>query len=249
VKSLLFAARPAGRLARLVGVVLAASIGGCSATEGNTYPLAEDTGVADVAVDAPRDSESPVDTAITDGALPPARRLPCVGRAALATDLPSEAYGALEGELVSLVPPGTKSCPSDNDHLHLQIDVSGKRYDVAVTIDSTTGGAPVALLAKDIAATSAVAGWSAAGFDYQKDLAIPSADYKAMTRFELLTRLQAELATASLVSIHGRSYPDGTGVHNVHRNGGGRDGVIIIRRAGVGGTDHAVALRFATDVF
>jgi len=55
--------------------------------------------------------------------------------------------------------------------------------------------------------------------------------------------------TASRVSIHGRSYPDGTGLHNVHRNNGGHDGCILMRRNGVGGTDHVIALKFSGDVF
>ncbi|MEO7092065.1 MAG: hypothetical protein ABI175_02365 [Polyangiales bacterium] len=245
MKSPLFATRVALGFALLV---LAPSGGnlGCSATEGTTPQPIDDTAVPDDTLDA--SEAAPTDTA-SDGALPPARRVPCLDRAALATDLPGDAFGALEGELVSIVLPGVKTCPSDSDHVHLQVEAAGKRYDVAITIDSTAGGAPIALLTKDLAATTAPPGWSGAGFDYQKDLGISSADYKAMTKSELVARLQAELATASLVSIHGRSYTDGTGLHNVHRNGGGRDGVILVRRAGPGGTDHAIALRFATDVF
>jgi hypothetical protein len=72
------------------------------------------------------------------------RRLPCVTRDKFANDLPPEAYGALEAELVSIVPPGSRDCPSDSDHLHLQLLIGDKHYDVAVTIDSAIG-APIAI--------------------------------------------------------------------------------------------------------
>jgi hypothetical protein len=179
----------------------------------------------------------------------PVRRLPCTPRGSLATDLPLDQFGALEGEIVSLVPPGTGGgCPADADHLHLQVDVSGKRYDVAVTIASVDG-TPMAIMTKDLAPALPATGWSTAGFDLAKDIGVASADYTSLTKGPLLARLESELATASRVGIHGRSYTDGTGLHNVHRNGGAHDGVILMRRNGVGGTDHAVALRFSGDVF
>jgi hypothetical protein len=250
VKSPLLSLRLLARFASLLALAIGAIGSGCGATEGTTNPPLEDSAiVADTLVAPDLGAETASDTAIVDGALPPARRLPCVDRSGLATDLPSDSFGALEGELVSVVLPGTRGCPADIDHLHLQIDAAGKRYDVAITIDSSTGGTPIALTTKDIAATTAAVGWSSAGFDFQTDLGIPSADFKAMTKSELVAKLQSELASVSLVSIHGRSYTDGTGLHNVHRNGGGHDGVIIVRRTGAGGTDHAIALRFATDVF
>jgi hypothetical protein len=232
--------------ALVVAVALGLAIG-CGGNDGTSAgePVT-DTGFPDdtgtTSVDSTPDSPS-------DGAPPPARRLPCVGHDALGTDLPLDVFGALECELVSLVPPGSKACPSDSEHLHLQVEANGKRYDVAVTIDSSTGGAPLAILTKDIAGGTAPPGWSDAGFDFPTMLKAPSADFTPLAKAELLARLQKELATASLVSIHGHSYTDGTGLHNVHRNGSNHDGVILIRGAGVGGTDHAVALRFSTDVF
>jgi hypothetical protein len=151
--------------------------------------------------------------------------------------------------VVAIVPPGSSSsCPSDSDHLHLQVDASGKRYDVAITIfaiDTT----PMAILEKDIAPSLPPMGWSAIGFDYPKDLGVASADYTSLAKGPLLSRLLSALGTASRVSIHGRAYSDGTGLHNVHRNGAARDGVILIRRNGAGATDHGIALRFSGDVF
>jgi len=150
---------------------------------------------------------------------------------------------------VSIVPPGTGGgCPSDADHLHLQVAVGSKRYDVAVTIFDAPGGAPLGLFTKDLAATSGIAmGWSGtARFDFVSDLGVHSDAFTPLAKPALLTRLETELEGASSVRIFGRSYTDGTGVHDVHRNGGGRDGVILVHGAAA---DHAIALRFATDVF
>lgn len=185
--------------------------------------------------------------ASVDAAPFPVRRLPCVQRSALARDLPLEAWGALEGELVTIVLPTDKGCPTDPDHLHLQLEVSGKRYDVAVTVDSDFG-APIAIHTKGLpAGPLPPEGWTAAPFDYTRDLGTPSADYQALARDALVTRLSTELSSAARVRIFGRAYSDGTGVHNVHRNGRDRDGLILIHH--VDGGDRAIALRFASDVF
>lgn len=197
--------------------------------------VSEDTGVVDAV------------TSDSEVAPFPVQRVACLSTGALAHDLPSEQMGALEGELVSIVPPGVKGCPSDPDHLHLQIAVGSKRYDVAVTIDSDFG-APIALHApKRAVSPLEPEGWSVAKFDYSKNLGTPSADYQALGRDALLARLQSELATAARVRVFGESYADGSGLHKVHRNGRGGDGAILVRH--VDGGDKVIALRFATDVF
>ncbi|MBI2391183.1 MAG: hypothetical protein HYV09_16455 [Deltaproteobacteria bacterium] len=178
----------------------------------------------------------------------PVRRLPCVTRSGLARDLPLETYGALEGEIVSIVPPGHKTCPEGPDHLHMQVLVGSKRYDVAVRIDSDTAP-PMALWVQPVAPTLPDPGWATVPYDYERDLGVPSADFAPMARDVLLARLQKELATASRVRIFGRSYTDGTGTHNVHRNGRDRDGVLIIHRGEPDGRDRAIALRFQNQVF
>jgi hypothetical protein len=184
------------------------------------------------------DSDVAADTAVADGEVTPfpVQRLPCLSSGALTHDLPPTQYGALEGELVSIVPPNVKGCPSDPDHLHLQLAVGAKRYDIAVTVDSDFG-APVAIHA----------GFAAATFDYPRDIGTPSADYQALARDAMLARLQGELTTAARVRVYGETYSDGSGLHKVHRNGRDRDGVILVRH--VDGGDKLIALRFSNDVF
>lgn len=198
------------------------------------------------------DDTSATDAALEADAAPlepfPVVRLACVGTSSLAKDLPpGEPYGALEGELVSLVPPGTKGCPEDPDHLHLQVRVGTKRYDVAVNIDSTSHE-PLGFATKSFGPALPPQGWAAETFDYPRDLGIVSADFEKLDKAALLARLMKELSTAARIRVYGRAYADGTGLHNIHRNGKDRDGGLLIRRANASG-DRFLGLRFATDVF
>ena len=181
------------------------------------------------------------------------RRLPCLGRAALDHSLPADQNGALEGELVSLVPPGSGGgCPADSDHLHLQVDVSGKRYDIAIDVNSTKGGNPIALLTKDVAPGAALPlGWNAVGYDFVKDLGAHSGDFTpSASPSALIASLKAALEPVSRVTIHAKSYTDGSGAHDIHKTGCcNKDGVILAHGLGAGGMDRAIALRFSTDSF
>src|SRR5882757_3056191 len=58
-------------------------------------------------------------------------RLPCTstfGNAMTAT------FGRLDGFLVAIVPPGSSNCQGDASHIHLQLQVNGAIYDVAVNV-------------------------------------------------------------------------------------------------------------------
>jgi hypothetical protein len=217
--------------------------GGGPTTDQDSGSPTDDTAVSDDAGD-----ETAADT-ITPPGDATVRRLPCLPSTKLSGDLPLDQYGALEGELVSIVPPGSHGCPEDADHLHLQIDVGGKRYDVAVTVNDTTGGQPMQIFEKDLAPTTAPQGWSGAGFDFVTNLGAHAASFSPLAEAPLLSKLEGELANVSSISVHGKSYTDGTGVHDVHRNGGGHDGVLLMRGVGAGGMDHAFALHFYNDVF
>jgi hypothetical protein len=228
---------------------------GCSGSGGNVLAGADAGANGDDAT--PLDDATPIgdagdDTAapLDDGAVfPPVRRLACVPLSKLAKDLPITQWGAVEAELVAITPPGAfGNCPNDSGHVHLQLDITGKRYDVAVNVESTAGD-PLSILTKDLPAQLPAVGYSPTPFDYPTTLGVHSTDFAPLAKADLISRLQTELKSASRVSIHGLTYTDGTGIHNVHRNSSGRDGVILVRRGGAGGSDHAIALRFSNDVF
>lgn len=223
---------------------------GCSGSSAGNLIAGDDTGTA--GDDATPLGDTGVDTAAPadDGVVfPPVRRLACVPLSGLAKDLPITMWGAVEADLVAITPPGAAgNCPKDSGHVHLQLDITGKRYDVAVNIESTAGD-PMSILTKDLPAQLPATGYSNSSFDYPLTLGAHSTDFVAIGKAALVSRLQSELKTASRVSIHGLTYTDGSGIHDVHKNNPGRDGVIIVRRGGAGGSDHAIALRFSTDVF
>jgi hypothetical protein len=245
---------------RLPALSLLLMLGACGSSTSAELPV--DDGAADAPLGL--DGASDGDLAQPDTALPapdafvdalsdagalPVRRLPCVTTAQLASDWPKNVYGAVEAELVAITPPGAHtSCPNDSGHVHLQLDVTGKRYDVAVNVESTTG-AQMAIFTKDLPPALQPFGYHAAAFDFPTNLGAHSTDFAPLAKADLVTRIESELAKASRVSIHGLTYTDGTGIHDIHRYGSNRDGVVIVRGGGAAGSDHAVALRFSTDVF
>jgi hypothetical protein len=176
------------------------------------------------------------------------KRLPCVQRTGLANDLPPGAYGAIEAELVTVIMPGTKSCPSDPDHVHLQIAVGDKRYDVAMTVDSMLN-APLAIHLHTMPDLVPDLGFATATFDYEHDIGTPSADYTALAKDALAAKIADSLKDAGRVRVFGQTYDDGTGIHFVHRNGPNRDGVLIVHRVEAAGADRAIAVRFSNNVF
>lgn len=229
----------------LLALSLVAGCGSSAAPIGGTP---ED---ADVSDDGAPDGAVPADATPDDGPeIGPPRRLACVPTSGLAKDLPPLLYGAVEGELVTITPPNApgNTCPEDSGHVHLQLDIGGKRYDVAVNVESTSG-AQMAIFTKDLPASLNPPGYTNSGFDFPISLGAHSGDFTSLSKAALVTRLQTELKGASRVSIHGLTYDDGSGIHNVHKNAPGRDGAIVVRGGGAGGTDHVIALRFSDDVF
>ncbi|GAC1573463.1 MAG: hypothetical protein NVS3B20_05200 [Polyangiales bacterium] len=139
-------------------------------------------------------------------------------------------------------------CPGDVDHLHLQVAVGSNRYDIAVPVFDSMGGAPIGVFAKDVAPTSAPPGWSNVGYSYVANLNVHATNFTMLDKPGVLAKLKSELQIAH-VSIHGKAYSDGSGVHDVHYRDGTHDGVILLRGRGAGGTDHAVAVRYSSAVF
>jgi hypothetical protein len=199
---------------------------------------------------ATSDSGSSTSDAGGGDTLPPVRRLPCVGTSGLATDLPANAYGALEAELVSIVPPDTHTfCPNDTDHVHLQVEVGTKRYDIAITVNDNTDAGPMFYYEHDLAPSPLDAGWNGVGFDYVRNLGVHSGSFTASPKAAIVSMLQTTLADVSTLTIHGHAYTDGTGAHNVHYNHGGKDGVLLLHGKGDAGADLAIAFRFVNDSF
>jgi hypothetical protein len=241
-------------MARALLAVVTLVVASCAGRPADQDSDAGGTANSD-AGDAGGDGATPAsDGGMSDGSptacgLAAPARLPCLPSSQLGKALPVNVYGALEAELVTILPPGAKSggCPSDDAHVHLQVEANGARYDIA--IDDGQADGVMFYYEATLPATAPAEGWSTTGFDYKTDLGVGAAAFTSMTPAATDAKIVADLAQVSRLTIHGMSYSDGTGAHDVHYNGGGRDGVLLLHGLGAGCGDKAVALHFKSDTF
>jgi hypothetical protein len=174
---------------------------------------AVDAGLADV-VPAP-DVADVVD--VPDG--PPVRRA-CTDHFGSGLDT---LHGRLDGTLVAI-------CGGDADHVHLQVEMNGATYDVAVNIGAA--GSPVYYLARALPLPDGAwaEGWhtAAAGVLDYPSLGVHAGDFAPMSADALAAAIEAELAPANHISVFMTGYgPDGG--HEVHRRSTFLDGAIAVR--------------------
>jgi hypothetical protein len=142
----------------------------------------------------------------------------------------TQTFGRLDGFLVAIVAPGGGGCNADPDHVHLQIQANGAVYDVAITVGSTGGVDDVCTTTRDQAMPGPAwaEGWHTGATildDYVSD-GVHSSALANEPRTQLASDLMTDLASANHISVFATGYgPDG--VHLVHRNGGGHDGLVI----------------------
>ena len=162
----------------------------------------------------------------------------------------SGTFGRLDGYLVSIVPPSNMhGCNADTSHVHLQIRMKAAIYDVAV--DATDGATNMddvhtTTIDQPLPSPGWVEGWhDGVNLDYTQ-YGIHSTDLPFVTKQQVVDTLNADLAIANHVSIYMTTY-GGDGGHLVHRNGAGRDGVIVTAPLAV--TSHLRLLSFTNVAF
>lgn len=185
------------------------------------------------------------DAAIGDGT--PIRRA-CVD--SFGTALSSGTFGRLDGILVAIVPPApnTDPCNADPTHVHLQVQVSGAVYDVAVNVgtDTATNDVHSAALDHTLVGPAWSEGWHPdIAVDYAA-LGVHATDLPLRTRTENVNALMTDLATANHVSIFATGYGPG-GAHLVHRTRAGQDGMVVTQP--LSPKAHARLFRFTNQVF
>ena len=213
---------------------------GSDASSDSTLP-APDATDSDVGLDAAQEQAPPVD----DGT---PTRLACTDNfgSAVTAD-----YGRLDGFLVAIVPPSSgHSCSADSDHLHLQIQMNGAVYDVAVNVNDSASSADVYFTETDASMPGGAwsEGWhTGVHLDYVNNLQLHSSGFTAMSPAALAQQLESELQDANHISIFGNGYDTHDGVHDIHRNGTAYDGAIVIRP--LSSPPHVLALHFADQSF
>jgi hypothetical protein len=151
-------------------------------------------------------------------------------------------HGRLDGRLVAVVGANERKCRADPTHVHLQIEMKGAVYDIAVNIDGLEGeiDAPLPGVPYE-------EGWHPMGLDYVRDFGLHSTAITVASPAAIRTRVEVALAKANHVSIFGYGYDGADGAHIVHYNGGEDDGAIVVNPSAP--TPHVIAFRFADDTF
>ena len=138
----------------------------------------------------------------------------------------------MDGYLVAIVPPGsTSGCNDDSSHVHLQIEMNGAIYDIAIdATNSSTHTDDVHTGTLDIPMPSGPA-W-AEGFhtgvtiDYPTTLGVHSSALPLNSKAQIVSAITTDLASVNHISIYTTTYGS-DGAHLVHRDGGGHDGVVV----------------------
>ncbi len=223
----------------LVAAIAIAPLGcGGDKLSANTTTIGDTPDVDVVDPDAGAD-DAPVIPPFDDGS---PTRMACTSK--LGKGLVPANHGRLDGQLVAIVPPKTKRCPSDDTHLHLQVLVAGSIYDIAINLDGYEGEIDVKLPGPPFAE-----GWHpTVDLDYPTDLGLHSPALTLTGIPVILARLTSVLEKANHISIWGTPYPGSDGAHLIHRTGGLKeDGAIVINPSAP--LAHVLAFRFETNTF
>ena len=141
-------------------------------------------------------------------------------------------HGRLDGWLRFVVLTRDRSCPSDDNHVRLQIESLGEIYDVWVNVDATRNVDRRIALAERNAPLIVGAwseGWHTEGTElsYPVDLGVSSTDLVPHTLDELEQIFRVEINPGFPITIYAVGFASGDGAHEVHFNTRGPDGSIV----------------------
>jgi hypothetical protein len=158
-------------------------------------------------------------------------------------------HGRLDGYLLFVVPiGGSGACNGDDSHVHLQIQMDGSIYDVAVDTGRFTGDVLLYETNMPIPDGAWSEGWHGSDALTYTALGIHSTEFTPEAPAALGTKLQAELAGVNHISVFGTGYAQGNGCHDVHyEDGNGNDGALVLEP--LSPTPHVLFFRFSTDTF
>ena len=168
--------------------------------------------------------------ASTADAAPASRNATCTPLSQQNGTAVSTSYGRLDGTLVYVVGIGqSRACNGDDSHVHLQVEVSGNVYDVAVDIG--TNSDEVGFEESSIAVPGGAwsEGWHGSDALSYKSVGVHSSDMPLTAPHTLGTDLENLLVSTSRISIFCTGYSQDNGCHDVHYDdGSGRDGAIVL---------------------
>lgn len=175
--------------------------------------------------------------------------------------LPGNQFGELTGEFDHWTLRSEHGGRDNPNHIYVWIRTRTGAFEVAVNVHSIDrgpggdAGLQYALVDQDApAGTWPQAGWQAQRLSYQR-LGVTQADFRDVTSGELRALIVDRASTCQRISALGLTYPDGTGLHQVHLNSGNpagsgfanlqnEDGALIFYSDG--GVARWVFLKFQT---
>jgi hypothetical protein len=168
---------------------------------------------------------------LPDAGPPAPRNSSCTPSSAQTGTLVNTSHGRLDGTLVYVLPvDGAYSCNGDSSHVHLQVEVSGLVYDVAVDIGSS--GDDVGMYEETLAIPGGTwaEGWHGADSLAYPSLGLKSTSFPTTTPADIASQVESLLTSTSKISIFCTGYtPGDNGCHDVHyEDGTGKDGAIVL---------------------
>jgi hypothetical protein len=226
--------------------------GGTAASDGGASSAPESGSAAgggngDAGADGSPGASPDASTPPADGGA--ARNTACTPLSQETGTLIDTSHGRLDGTLVYVLPVGGSSaCNGDDSHVHLQIEVSGNVYDVAVDIGSS--GDDVGMYETTLALPGGpwAEGWHGADALGYTSLGLHSTEFPVVSPSTAAADVESLLEDTSEISIFCTGYSQGDGCHDVHyEDGTSNDGAIVLNPTAA--TPSIVFFRFSDETF
>ena len=219
---------------RLVAVTALLGCGGKSAATAGASDASSasspDAASSDDANDDANEDAGPTADANGEGGAPASRNSACTPLSMQTGTAVNTSHGRLDGTLVYVLPvSGSNACNGDNSHVHLQIEVSGSVYDVAVDVGQTGDEVGFYLATMSVPGGTWQEGWHGADTLSYPSLGLKSTELPLASPDAVAAAIESNLAETSKISVFCTGYSQGNGCHDVHyENGNGKDGAIML---------------------
>jgi len=224
--------------------------GSGSGTDAGSGNLDADGGSVDSSTDDSATDSSTDAAASAEGDAAP-RNAACTPTSQQTGTAVNTTHGRLDGTLVFVVPPvgNYDQCNGDSSHVHLQVEVSGSVYDIAVDI-GTAPNDEVGMYEEAITLPDGTwsEGWHGDDALSYKSLALSSTNFPIESPSAIANVVESLLESTSEISIFCTGYSQDNGCHDVHyEDGTTNDGAMVLNPSAASPT--IVFFRFSTQTF
>lgn len=151
--------------------------------------------------------------------------------------IPANVYGALTGTFDHWTLSAHNGTHADDNHIYLWLVSGGGKFEAAVNVESSKIVGDASPDKRELSyslhdETVPMDQWPAIGFSGNASLSyaalgLHEADFTIVTSGALRTLIATDAMHAQRISVYGMTYTEGTGIHDVHMNTGGKDGALI----------------------